>query len=154
MIETDIVVGAELRITCAKDELARALGVVARALSTRSSVQILSGILLEAIVPSRALQELARIPGDGDEIAVGVQENQVLFSTGGVWLTTRRIDGQFPNYRQLLPETFEHELTISRVELLDVVRRAAVMIQRATPLQLRFADGEVTVVARAHEVDE
>src|SRR6184192_1827243 len=109
---------------------------------------------LEAIVPSRALQELSRIPGDGAEIAVGVQENQVLFSTGGVWLTTRRIDGQFPNYRQLLPETFEHELTISRVELLDVVRRAAVMIQRATPLQLRFADGEVTVVARTHEVGE
>src|SRR3954452_6577395 len=111
---------------------------------------------LEAIVPSRALQELSRIPGDGDgdEIAVGVQENQVLFSVGGVWLTTRRIDGQFPNYRQLLPETFEHELTISRAELLDVVRRAAVMIQRATPLQLRFADGEVTVIARTHEVGE
>jgi DNA polymerase-3 subunit beta len=109
---------------------------------------------LEAIVPSRALQELSRIPGDSDEIAVGVQENQVLFSTGGVWLTTRRIDGQFPNYRQLLPEAFEHELTISRAELLDVVRRAAVMIQRATPLQLRFADGEVTVVARTHEVGE
>jgi len=105
-------------------------------------------------VPSRALQELSRIPGDSDEIAVGVQENQVLFSTGGVWLTTRRIDGQFPNYRQLLPESFEHELTISRSELLDVVRRAAVMIQRATPLQLRFADGEVTVVARTHEVGE
>jgi DNA polymerase III subunit beta len=109
---------------------------------------------LEAIVPSRALQELSRIPGDGDEIAVGVQENQVLFSTGGVWLTTRRIDGQFPNVRQLLPETFEHELMVSRAELLDVVRRAAVMIQRATPLQLRFAEGEVTVVARTHEVGE
>jgi DNA polymerase-3 subunit beta len=109
---------------------------------------------LEAIVPSRALQELSRIPGDGDEIAMGVQENQVLFSAGGVWLTTRRIDGQFPNYRQLLPETFEHELTISRAELLDVVRRASVMIQRATPLQLRFAEGEVTVVARTHEVGE
>jgi DNA polymerase-3 subunit beta len=109
---------------------------------------------IEAIVPSRALQELARIPGDDDEIAVGVQENQVLFSVGGVWLTTRRIDGQFPNYRQLLPETFEHELTVPRAELLDVVRRAAVMIQRATPLQLRFADGEVTVLARTHEVGE
>jgi DNA polymerase-3 subunit beta len=109
---------------------------------------------LEAIVPSRALQELSRIPGDGDEITLGVQENQVLFSVGGVWLTTRRIDGQFPNYRQLLPETFEHELTVSRTELLDVVRRAAVMIQRATPLQLRFADGEVTVLARTHEVGE
>ena len=109
---------------------------------------------LEAIVPSRALQELARIPGDSDEIAIGVQENQVVFLVGGVRLTTRRIAGQFPNYRQLLPETFEHELTISRAELLDVVRRAAVMIQRATPLQLRFADGEVTVVARTHEVGE
>jgi DNA polymerase-3 subunit beta len=109
---------------------------------------------LEAIVPSRALQELSRIAGDADEIAVGVQENQVLFSAGDVWLTTRRIDGQFPNYRQLLPETFEHELTVPRAELLDVVRRAAVMIQRATPLQLRFTDGEVTVVARTHEVGE
>src|SRR5436190_1450653 len=48
MIETDIVVGTGLRITCAKDELVQALGVVSRAVSTRTSVQILSGILLEA----------------------------------------------------------------------------------------------------------
>ena len=109
---------------------------------------------LEAIVPGRALQELARIATSGDEVEVGVQENQVVFSTSGVWLTTRRIDGQFPNYRQLLPETFEHELTLPRVELLEVVRRASVMIQRATPLQLRFAEGEITVIARTHEVGE
>ncbi|HET8894704.1 MAG TPA: DNA polymerase III subunit beta [Gaiellaceae bacterium] len=109
---------------------------------------------LEAIVPGRALQELARIATSGDEVEVGVQENQVVFSTNGVWLTTRRIDGQFPNYRQLLPETFEHELTMPRAELLEVVRRASVMIQRATPLQLRFAEGELTVIARTHEVGE
>jgi DNA polymerase-3 subunit beta len=109
---------------------------------------------LEAIIPSRALQELARIAGDVDEIGVGVQENQVVFSAGDVWLASRRIDGQFPNIRQLLPETFEYELTIPRGELLDVVRRAAVMIQRATPLHLRFADGELTVVARTQEVGE
>jgi DNA polymerase-3 subunit beta len=109
---------------------------------------------LEAIVPSRALQELARIASTGDTIEVGVHENQVLFSSEGAWLTTRRIDGQFPNYRQLLPEQFEHELTIPRVELLEVVRRASVMIQRATPLQLRFAEGELTVIARTHEVGE
>jgi DNA polymerase-3 subunit beta len=109
---------------------------------------------LEAIVPGRALQELARIATAGDEVEVGVQENQVVFSTSGVWLTTRRIDGQFPNYRQLLPETFEHELTLPRVELLEVVRRASVMIQRSTPLQLRFAEGEITVIARTHEVGE
>ena len=109
---------------------------------------------LEAIVPSRALQELARIATSGETVEVGVHENQVLFSLEGVWLTTRRIDGQFPNYRQLLPEAFEHELTLPRVELLDVVRRAAVMIQRATPLQLRFAEGELTVIARTQDVGE
>jgi DNA polymerase-3 subunit beta len=109
---------------------------------------------LEAIVPSRALQELARIATAGDTVEVGVHENQVLFSTNGAWLTTRRIDGQFPNYRQLLPEQFEHELSLPRVEVLEVVRRASVMIQRATPLQLRFAEGELTVIARTHEVGE
>ncbi len=108
---------------------------------------------LEAIVPSRALQELARI-ASGDAVEVGVHENQVVFGTDGTWLTTRRIDGQFPNYRQLLPEQFEHTLTIPRTELLEVVRRASVMIQRATPLQLRFAEGELTVIARTHEVGE
>ena len=109
---------------------------------------------LEAIVPSRALQELARIAGSGDNVEVGVHENQVVFATDGVWLTTRRIDGQFPNYRQLLPEQFEHELTVPRLELLEVVRRASVMIQRATPLQLRFAEGELTVIARTQDVGE
>jgi DNA polymerase-3 subunit beta len=109
---------------------------------------------LEAIVPSRALQELARIAGSGDNVEVGVHENQVVFATDGVWMTTRRIDGQFPNYRQLLPEQFEHELTLPRLELLEVVRRASVMIQRATPLQLRFAEGELTVIARTQDVGE
>jgi DNA polymerase-3 subunit beta len=114
---------------------------------------------LEAIVPSRALQELARIATAGDAVEVGVHENQVLFSAGSsgggvAWLTTRRIDGQFPNYRQLLPEQFEYELSLPRAEVLEVVRRASVMIQRATPLQLRFAEGELTAIARTHEVGE
>jgi DNA polymerase-3 subunit beta len=109
---------------------------------------------LEAIVPARALQELARIATSGDEVEVGVHENQVIFATSGVWLTTRRIDGQFPNYKQLLPEAFEYELNVPRLELLDVVKRASVMIQRSTPLQIRFAEGELTVIARTHEVGE
>jgi DNA polymerase-3 subunit beta len=48
----------------------------------------------------------------GDEIAVGVHDDQVVFAVDGTWLTTRRIDGQFPNYRQLLPESFEYVLTM------------------------------------------
>ena len=109
---------------------------------------------LEAIVPSRALQELSRVATGGDEIAVGVHDNQVVFVVDGTTLTTRRIDGQFPNHRQLVPESFEHVLTLPRSDFLDVVRRAAVMIQRATPLQLRFEEGELTVVARTQEVGE
>jgi DNA polymerase-3 subunit beta len=109
---------------------------------------------LEAIIPARALAELARIAQAGDTIELGVHENQVVFAADDVWLTTRRIDGQFPNYKQLLPETFEHELTLPRNELLDVVRRVGVMVQRTSPIQLRFAEGELTVFARTQDVGE
>jgi DNA polymerase-3 subunit beta len=109
---------------------------------------------LEAIIPARALAELARIAQTGDTVELGVHENQVVFAADDVWLTTRRIDGQFPNYKQLLPETFEHELTLPRSELLDVVRRVGVMVQRTSPIQLRFAEGELTVFARTQDVGE
>jgi DNA polymerase-3 subunit beta len=109
---------------------------------------------LEAIVPARALGELARIAQTGAGIELGVHENQVVFSTGDALLTTRRIDGQFPNYNQLVPETFDHELSLPREELLDVVRRVAVMAQRNSPLRLRFADGELTVSAQTQDVGE
>jgi len=109
---------------------------------------------LEAIVPARALGELVRIAQAGEGIELGVHENQVVFSTGDALLTTRRIDGQFPNYRQLVPEAFDHELTLPRDELLDVVRRVAVMAQRNSPLRLRFAEGELTVSAQTQDVGE
>jgi len=109
---------------------------------------------LEAIIPARALQELARIAGGSDEIQLGVQDNHVVFGFDGAWLTTRRIDGQFPNYRQLLPEQFEHELQLPREEVLEVVRRVSLMAQRNSPLRLRFADGELTVSAQTQDVGE
>ena len=109
---------------------------------------------LEAIVPARALTELARIATAGDTVELGVHENQVVFGTDGIWLTSRRIDGQFPNYKQLLPERFEHEVTLSRGELLDVVRRTAVLAVRNSPLRLRFAEGEVTVSVQSQDVGE
>src|SRR6476469_9922896 len=109
---------------------------------------------LEAIIPARALQELARIATGADEIQLGMQENHVVFGADGTWLTTRRIDGQFPNYRQLLPEQFEHELMLPREELLEVVRRVSLMAQRNSPLRLRFAEGELPVSAVTQDVGE
>jgi DNA polymerase III subunit beta len=111
---------------------------------------------LEAIVPARALQELARIgqAAEAETIEVGVQENQVVFGVDGVWLTARRIDGQFPNYKQLLPEQFEAEVQLPREELLEVVRRTGLLAQRKSPLRLRFEDGELTVSAQTQDVGE
>ncbi len=109
---------------------------------------------LEAIIPARALAELGRIAQSGDTIELGVHENQVVFAADDIWLTTRRIDGQFPNYKQLLPESFEHEVTLPRAEFLDVVRRVGVLVQRTSPIQLRFAEGELRVLARTQDVGE
>jgi DNA polymerase III subunit beta len=114
------------------------------------------GLELEAIVPARALQELARVgqSAESETIDVGVQENQIVFGVDGVWLTARRIDGQFPNYRQLLPEQFDAEVQLPREELLDVVRRTGLLAQRKSPLRLRFAEGELTVSAQTQDVGE
>ena len=113
-----------------------------------------AGAELEAIVPARALTELSRIAQDAAELRIGVQENHVVFGAGDVWLTTRRIDGQFPNHKQLIPETFEHEIALPREEFLEVVRRVSVMAQRNSPLRLRFAEGEVTISAQTQDVGE
>jgi DNA polymerase-3 subunit beta len=109
---------------------------------------------LEALVPARALTEVQRLAGSADQLDLGVLENQVVFDLGGTVLTTRRIDGQFPNYRALLPDAFENEVAMPRDELLDVVRRTAVMAQRNAPLRLRFAEGELTITARTPDVGE
>src|SRR6266702_3542904 len=109
---------------------------------------------LEAIIPARALAELARIAQSCETVELGVHENQVVFAADDVWLTTRRIDGQFPNYKQLLPEAFEHEVTLPRAEFLDVVRRVGVVVQRTSPIQLRFSEGELRVLARTQDVGD
>ena len=113
-----------------------------------------TGPELDAIIPARALQELARLAGSADEVQLGVHENHVIFSAGDVWLTSRRIDGQFPNYKQLLPESFEAEITTAREPLLEVIRRAGVLAQRNAPLRLRFAEGELAVSAQTQDVGE
>ena len=110
----------------------------------------------EANVPARALQELTRIVqhGSAERIAVSLRANQVVFEAAGVVLSSRLIDGQFPNVRQLLPEGYEHELTLSGGEITDVVRRISLLAQKNAPLRLSFAEGELTVSARTPDVGE
>jgi DNA polymerase III subunit beta len=123
-------------------------------LAVKETVLSASGPELDAIIPARALQELARLAAGVEEIELGLHENHIVFSAGDVWLTSRRIDGQFPNYKQLLPESFEVEIATPREALLEVVRRAGLMAQRNAPLRLRFAEGELTVSAQTQDVGE
>src|SRR5918995_5004586 len=110
----------------------------------------------EANVPARALQELGRIVGQvaEDELSVAVRTNQVIFEAGGIVLSSRLIDGQFPNYRQLLPDAYEHELQLAGTEITDVVRRISLLAQKNAPLRLAFSEGELTVSARTPDVGE
>jgi DNA polymerase III subunit beta len=111
---------------------------------------------IEANVPARALQELARIAQSvaEPELAVSLGQNQVVFEVGDIVLSSRLIDGQFPNYRQLLPESVEHELRLSSAEIADVVRRVSLLAQKNAPLRLSFGEGELTVSAQTPDVGE
>jgi DNA polymerase-3 subunit beta len=112
---------------------------------------------LEANVPARTLQELGRIAGTDDadgEIEIAALENQVVFTVADTVLSSRLVEGRFPNYRQLLPETFEHELRLSTAELLEVVRRISLLAQKNAPLRLAFSDGTLEVSAQTPDVGE
>jgi DNA polymerase III subunit beta len=111
---------------------------------------------LDANVPARALQELARIAqqSPSESIAVSLGQNQVIFEIGDVVLSSRLIDGQFPNYRQLLPESVEHELRVASAELTDVVRRISLLAQKNAPLRLSFSEGALDVSAQTPDVGE
>lgn len=111
---------------------------------------------LEANVPARALQELVRIAQQtpAETLAVSVGQSQVVFEVGDVVLSSRLIDGQFPNYRQLLPESVDHELRLASAEVTDVVRRISLLAQKNAPLRLSFAEGELSVSAQTPDVGE
>lgn len=110
----------------------------------------------EANVPARALQELERLVAQGaqERIRIGVRTNQIVFEVGAMVLSSRLIEGQFPNYRQLLPESYEHVLQLSGEELTGVVRRISLMAQKNAPLRLSFAEGQLTVSAQTPDIGE
>jgi DNA polymerase III subunit beta len=111
---------------------------------------------IEANIPARALRELARIlSSEGvEEVAISLLPNQAVFEAGSIVLTTRLIDGQFPNFRQLLPESYEHDVRLPRTDLLEVARRVSQLAQRNAPLRFSFASGELTVAAETPDVGD
>jgi DNA polymerase III subunit beta len=109
------------------------------------------------LVPSRALDELRRLLGDAEEVELRLGEREVLFTVGDVRVGTRLIEGDFPNYRQLIPSEHPNHLTVGREPLLEAVRRVRLLAREATPLRVgQSADGlELSAitqdVGQAHE---
>ncbi len=111
---------------------------------------------LEANVPARALRELARLieAGGEDSLSVWLTRNQAIFRVGPTSLSSRLIDGQFPNHAQLLPESYEHEVKLPRAELLEVTRRVSQLAQRNAALRLSFSEGELVVSAETPDLGD
>jgi DNA polymerase-3 subunit beta len=111
---------------------------------------------LEANVPARALGEVVRLAQQTEAASIGIErsENQIIFTIGEAVLSSRLIDGQFPNYQLLLPESSDHELRVDREELAGIVRRVSLLAQKNAPLRLAFSEGELLVSAQTPDVGE
>jgi len=111
---------------------------------------------LQANVPARALRELARLidAGGAETVSVWLTRNQAIFRVAQISLSSRLIDGQFPNHQQLLPESYEHEVKLPRAELLEVTRRVSQLAQRNAALRLSFSEGELVISAETPDLGD
>lgn len=111
---------------------------------------------LELVVPGKATDDVARLSESSEELRIGVSENQVIFSFGTTEFISRRIEGSFPNYRQLLPKEHTTRVIVDRGEFLDAVRRVSLMAQHSTPIRLRtdVAAHTLTISSGTQDIGE
>jgi DNA polymerase-3 subunit beta len=109
---------------------------------------------LEAIIPIKALEEVVRIAGSDGALSVAIGEGLVTFGIGGIWLSVRRIEGQFPNFTALKPDGVEQSATIAKDELLEVVRRVGIVVRQNTPVRVELGPGQLSLQARTADVAE
>lgn len=143
-------------VTAASKEMTMVATDSYRLAVKRTELEAAIGGELEANIPAKALRELGRLVAGGEveEVAVSLLPNQAVFKAGAILLNTRLIDGQFPNFRQLLPESYEHDVRLPRPEFLEVVRRVSQLAQRNAPLRLSFSQGELKVSASTPDVGD
>jgi len=110
-----------------------------------------SGAGEKFIVPSRALAEASRNLGGGEQIsicALGAQSNQLQMTSGEVTITVRLVDGQYPNYQQVIPAKFDRTITVSTPMLIASLRRAELVAgDRASMVKLAIANQTLVVTA-------
>jgi DNA polymerase III subunit beta len=106
----------------------------------------------KVLVPGRALSEVQRLVGNGEELTMRLGDRDATFEVGGTVLSTRLIDGDFPNYRQLIPPSHPNTLTVSRDALLEAIRRVKLLARDATPIRLQLAAETLRLTAITPDV--
>lgn len=93
---------------------------------------------VEVVIPGRALDEAMKLAAGGESVKLGVSENQVVFEFGETTFITRRIEGSFPNYKQLIPQQTPDDtmITIDTEELSSAVKRVSLLAMHNTPLRV------------------
>lgn len=106
---------------------------------------------LSGLVPVRALKELGRSVGSS-KLRVAVGDREATFASERGTLTARLIEGSFPNYRQLIPDTYPSRLTVSREALLDAIDRASLVAEDHIPIRMTLSPGGVELSVSRQDV--
>ena len=107
------------------------------------------------IVPQRTIQEVIRVFGEGEgEVKICLGASQILFDGGDAQVISRLIDGQYPDYRQIIPKDFSSQVTMERAELLNVIRAAAVFSDKTSSVKLSLRGKELEILSQDAAVGE
>jgi DNA polymerase-3 subunit beta len=111
---------------------------------------------LDRNIPAHALRELSRLLGssESDAVRLSVTDRLVVFNVDGSILSTNTVDGQFPKYQQLFPETWDHDVRLPRTELLESVKRVSQLAQKNRPLKIALSQGELTISAETPDLGD
>lgn len=107
----------------------------------------------KVLVPHRALTELQRVLGSNDELTVRLGARHATFECGSTQLTTRLIEGEYPNYRNLVPSSSPNVLTVGKEALLESLRRVKIMAQRDSSSAVRLNLGGDTITLSVRDQD-
>jgi DNA polymerase III subunit beta len=110
---------------------------------------------VSGIVPRKAVQEIARIVGAGEEVEVSIGDNQFMLRMPNVLLIARLIEGTFPNYEQVVPRAHPYRIVLSRSALTSALRRVSVLSEERTrPVKFFFSPGLLKLSAYSPDFGE
>jgi len=111
-----------------------------------------------AIVPARHMAEIARaVQKEPGKIRLSMAQNgnQIFVECGNTHIASRLIEGNYPNFRQVIPSVAEQTLKINRLELLSAVKTAAVMAREtAHPVSMTLSESTLTLRSKTAEIGE